>query len=82
MLNVGGNVPCQGPLVRGLTIAFNMFGQQTSFVWHLVLLIWRFRGGLEGWAGGWLQASQVSVPCGWGAINPEKEWMWWKCAKR
>ena len=31
MLNVGGSAPRQGPLVRGLTIAFNMFGQQTTF---------------------------------------------------
>ena len=32
VLNVGGSIPRQGPLVRGLTIAFNMSGQQTTFV--------------------------------------------------
>ena len=53
MLNVGGSIPRQGPFVRGLTIAFNMSGQQTTFVQRLVLLIWRSRGGLEGCAGGW-----------------------------
>ena len=53
MLNVGGNIPRQGPLVRGLTFAVNMSGQQTTFVERLVLLIWRSRRGLEGWAGGW-----------------------------
>ena len=52
MLNVGGSILRQGPLVRGLTIAFNMSGQQTTFVWRLVLLIGRSRGGLEGWVGG------------------------------
>ena len=32
MLNVGGSIPRQGPLVRGLTFAVNMSGQQTTFV--------------------------------------------------
>ena len=68
MLNVGGTAPRQGPLVRGLAIAFYMFGQQTTFVWRLVLLIWRRKGGREGLGrgGGWWQASQVSLPSGVG----------------
>ena len=82
MLNVGGGPPRQVPLVRGLTIVFEMSGQQTTFVSCFVLLIWRCRGGLEGGGGGWCQASQVSVPHGWGAINAETEWMWCECAKR
>ena len=53
MLNVGGSITRQGPLVRGLTIAFNLSGKQTTFVQRLVLLIWLSRGGLEGWRGWW-----------------------------
>ena len=49
--------------------------QEVNSSGPLVLLIWRSRGGLEGWAGHWWQTSQVSVTCGWGAIHPEKEWM-------
>ena len=51
MLNVGGGGRRQGPLVGGLTIAFNMSRQQTTSVKRLVLLIWRSRGGLEGGGG-------------------------------
>ena len=64
MPNMGGGGPLQGPLVHGLTIAFNMSAPQTIFVSRLVLLIWRSRGVLGGGGGGGVKPHRSAPPVG------------------